>query len=155
MPDGQDGQVIYLIRRERGQHPGQGGAPVVSDHMSAAHLLGGQHGLHVSGQKSQRIGLDGTGLAGSPVPAQVRDDDLKSGGGQGWNLMPPQPPGVGETVQQHNRASLTRDLILDADPVDIYPAHPPTPIRGSCHLRCAVGHQGSQEAETGAGATGT
>jgi hypothetical protein len=27
-------------------------------------------------------------------------------------------------VQQHNGASLTRDLILDADPVDVYPAHP-------------------------------
>ena len=51
MPDRQDGQVVHLIRRERGEHPGQGRTPVVPDHMSAADLLGGQDGLDVSGQK--------------------------------------------------------------------------------------------------------
>ena len=51
MPDSQDGQVVHVIRRERGERPGQRGTPVVPDHMSAADLLGGQDGLDVSGQQ--------------------------------------------------------------------------------------------------------
>ena len=44
--------------------------------------------------------------------------------GQGWYLMPPEPAGVGKAVQQHDRASLPGDLVLDADPADLHPSHP-------------------------------
>src|SRR5580692_496215 len=37
--------------------------------------------------------------------------------------MPPEPAGVGEAVQQYHRPPLPGDLVLDPDPVDVYPSH--------------------------------
>ena len=43
--------------------------------------------------------------------------------------MPPEPPGVGEAVQQDDRPAAAGHLILGADPVDVYPAHRTRRIR--------------------------
>jgi hypothetical protein len=71
-------------------------------------------------------GLDGLGLAGTPVAAQVGDHDLEPCRSQRWHLMPPHPAGVGKPVQQHDRAPLPRDLVLDAGPsASTRPIRPP------------------------------
>src|SRR6185437_17103161 len=66
-------------------------------------------------------------LVGEPVAAQVGHDDPEPVLGQGRHLVPPQPPRVGEAVQQHDRAPLPGHLVLDTDPIDIHPAHGPQP----------------------------
>ena len=69
----------------------------------------------------ERVGLDGFGLIGAPVSAQVGDDDLESRAGEGRYLVPPEPTGIGKTMQQNDRRSLPRDLVLDAHSVHVHP----------------------------------
>jgi hypothetical protein len=77
----------------------------VAQHVRPADLPLGQDRQHIAGEEGQRVGLDGVGLAGAPVAAQVGDDDLETGFGERGYLMPPEPAGVGKAVQQYNRAS--------------------------------------------------
>jgi hypothetical protein len=42
----------------------------------------GEDRRDIAGQQRQRVGLDGLGLAGASVAAQVGDDDLETGSGQ-------------------------------------------------------------------------
>ena len=126
MADGQHDQVVDAAGHEGGERPGQGRAPVVTDDVGPVDPHRGEDRRDVPGQQGQRVGLDLLGLVGVPVAAQVGDDDLEPGPGQRRYLVPPQPPGVGKAVQQHDRASLPGHLVLDTDPVDIHPAHSPS-----------------------------
>src|SRR5580700_3089329 len=91
--------------------------------MGPGDLQVGEDRHDIPGQQHQRVGVDGLGLAGAPVATQVRDHDLEPRRGQRRDLVPPEPPGVGKAVQQHDRPPLPGDLILDTHPVDVYPAH--------------------------------
>ncbi len=121
--DGQDDEAVHAAGSEGGEHPGQAGAPVVADYMGRADVLLGEDRHDIPGQPGHRVGLDRLGLVGAPVAAQVGDDDLEPGPGERRHLVPPQAPGVGKAVQQHDRAPLAGHLVLDTDPVDIHPAH--------------------------------
>ncbi len=126
MAHGQDRQVVDVIGGEGGDGPGQGGAPVVTHDMGPAGAQFGEDRQDVPGQQRNGIGVHGLGLVRAAVAAQVGHDNLEPGLGQRRNLMPPEPPGVGEPVQQHDRASRTVDLVLDTDSVDLHPAHAPS-----------------------------
>src|SRR5215470_11957071 len=86
-------------------------------------LTVGEDCHHVPGKPGHRVGLDRFRLSRAPVATQVGDDYLKPGIGQRRHLVPPQPAGVGEAMQEHDGATLPRDLVLDTDAVDVYPTH--------------------------------
>src|SRR5215471_21826113 len=88
--DGQNDEVVYVVRRQGGQHPGQPGAPVVTDDVGPADPEVGEDRHDVTGQPGHRVGLDRLGFVGAPVAAQVRDDDLEPGPGQRRYLLPPE-----------------------------------------------------------------
>jgi len=123
MTDGQHGQVVDAAGRQRGEPPGQGGAPVVADHVGPGDAEVGQDRRDVCGQQRQRVGLDVPGFTGPPVTAEIGDHDLEPGPGQLRHLIPPDPAGVGEPVQQQNRRPVPGDLVLGNHPVDLDPAH--------------------------------
>jgi hypothetical protein len=95
----------------------------VADHVRAGDPQAGQDGQDVPGHQRERVGLDGLRLAGPSVAAQVGDDDLEPGLGQRRDLVPPQPSGVGEAVQQNHRTALAGDLELGADAAGVHSAH--------------------------------
>ena len=121
-----------------GESPGQRGTPVVAHDVRPGDLQVGQDRHDVPGQLHERVGLDGFWLVGAPVAAQVGDDDLESRTGEGRYLVPPEPTGIGKTVQQNDRRSLPRDLVLDTHSVHVYPGQRAllSPARGpACHCR--------------------
>jgi hypothetical protein len=121
--DGQRDQMVDAAGHERGEPPGEGCAPVVAHDMGLGDAEVGQDGQDVPGQEGKRVGLHRLGLVRAPVSAQIRNHDLEPGPGQRRYLVPPETARVGKTVQQHDRLSLPRDLVLDADPIDVHPAH--------------------------------
>ncbi len=89
MADRQDGQVIDPVGEQRAERPGQGGAPVVPHHVGTLDAQLVQDARDVAHQVSHAVRPDVVGLVGTPVAAQVRDDDPEAGLGQRRNLMPP------------------------------------------------------------------
>src|SRR6266566_3802785 len=131
VPDGERDQMVHLAGHEGRERPGQRGTPVVAHHVGPLDPQVGQDRHDVPGDVHERVGLDGLGFVGAPVSAQVGDDDLEPRTGEGRHLVPPQPAGIGKTVQQNDRRSLPRGLVLDTHSVDVHPGHLDLPFTGS------------------------
>ena len=111
-PGGRPGRARGMPSPRPGPHPSRGrprepGRPAGSARIASTSPASAHH----------RVRFDGRGLVRAPVAAQVGHDDLESGLGQGRHLVPPEPPGVGKAVQQHDRYPLPRYLVFGADPV--------------------------------------
>ena len=114
MTDRERREVIDAVRGEGGEGPRHRRAPVVPHHVSAGNAGVGQHGEHVARERGDPVGPDLRGFVGTAVPAHVGHDHLEPRPGQRRDLVAPEPPRVGEAVQQHHRSALAGDLVLDA-----------------------------------------
>ena len=132
--------MVDPIAGERGEGPGERRAPVVPDHMGSLDARVSHHRQDVADEHIQRIGLRLGRLVGVTVAAQVRDDHPKAGLRERWHLVAPQPPRVGEAVQQHHRSSVAvaRHLVLDAYTF-VVDAHrsPPVDLLERVSLSCS------------------
>jgi hypothetical protein len=127
MADREGDEVVDPFGGDRREDPRHRGSPVVADHVGAFHAGMFEHRSHIGDQVEDVVGLDPGRLVGAAVAPHVRDDHLEAGVGQGTNLIPPQPPGVGEAVDEHHRPSLSGDLVFDPYPA-VVNAHLSSPV---------------------------
>src|SRR5690606_7265567 len=106
-------------RHEEGVHPGDGGAPVVADHVRPFDAE--RHGERddVVDDGLHPVRLDLLRLAGVAEAAQVGRDHPEAALDQRRDLVAPQVGGVGEAVQQHDRGALPLVEIGDVHAVDV------------------------------------
>jgi hypothetical protein len=120
MADRQRDQALDPVGGEHGHPPGHGGAPVVADHGGPLHPEGVEQAGDVADQGAELVGLDGGQAGRLPQATQVGGEHPHARGGQGVELVAPQPPGVGEAVQQHHRRAVAGSGLgqVQVDPVD-------------------------------------
>ena len=94
-------------------------APVVADHVRPLDPELVQDGEHVADERHDAVGVDVGRLVGPPVAALVGDDHLEAGLDEGRHLVAPEPPRVGEPVEEHHGRALARHLDLDTDPTAV------------------------------------
>ena len=68
MADGQGDQVVDTVGGERGDHPRQRGAPVVTDDVGPLDPEVVEHAEHVADEERQRVRVDLAGRSDSPKP---------------------------------------------------------------------------------------
>ena len=79
----------------------------------------------------EAVGLDLRRLVGPPVAPLVGNDHPVAGVGQGAHLLGPQPPRVGEAVEEHHRTAVIRpdDLHVEVDARAVDPDASHTPLQ--------------------------
>jgi hypothetical protein len=118
MADRHRGQPADPVGHEHGQHPGKGGTPVVPGDVGVLDAERVEHADDVGDQGAHPVCLDRLGLGGVAEAAQVRRDHPVAGIGQSGDLVPPEPPGIGEAVQQQHRRPAARLGQVEIQPVD-------------------------------------
>ena len=119
MPDRQCHQMVDVVGHERRDRPRERRAPVVADDVSPRCAGVVEHRHHVAGERLHRVSVDLGRLVRGAIPAEVGDDHLEAGLGQRRHLVAPQPPRVGEAVEQHHRATVARHLVFDPNATDV------------------------------------
>jgi hypothetical protein len=102
-----------------GQQPGQGAAPVVPGDRGRVGAQGHDQVGHLLGQHPGSVVADPEGLVGGVVAGQVGRDHPVAGVGEGWDLVAPGIPELGEAVQQHHQWAGARFDAVQAQPADV------------------------------------
>ncbi len=122
-PDGHHDQPVDALRDERGERPGDARAPVVADHMGSLDLELVEDGDQVRHAPPDRVRLDGRRPVRFAEATEVWGNHTHAGAGECRNLVPPDPRGIGEAVQEQHRRARALVEHREGDPVGCNAPH--------------------------------
>jgi hypothetical protein len=104
----EDHQPLDALGVLHGQQPGQRATPVVAGDRGRAGTQGNDQVGHLLDQQPGSVVAHPGRLVGGVVAGQVGRDHPEAGVGEGWDLVAPGVPELGEAVQQHHQRAGAR-----------------------------------------------
>ena len=113
-------QAVHPLRQAAREPPGQHGSPVVTDHRGPVDTGAVQQTGEVTDEDVHPVVRNVRWSTRPPEAPQIRGDHPMPGGGEQPDLVPPQPPGIREPMQQNDRTTRTgrRDIQLNVTQIN-------------------------------------